>query len=95
MSGVLVQAGKMGTPVIAGSDGLIGHLTTKYGNGIVMPTMDRETVVQSIRYLVQNPVQVSRYVEKGKRAYEKHSIAAAVDSIAEVLLRVPKRGLAV
>ena len=85
MSAVLVQAGKIGVPIIACADGLIGKLTQKYGNGVVLPARDNSSVVKTLLDIIDSPDKVSGFMENGKRAYEKHDVDNAVASIIRVL----------
>jgi glycosyltransferase involved in cell wall biosynthesis len=54
MSGVLAQAGSLGLPVIACSEGLIGWMCGKYGLGEVVEVGDTGQVVEAINRLAED-----------------------------------------
>lgn len=74
MSGVLVQAGKMGLPVIACEEGLIGWLTRKYQSGVVVSTSRSDSIARGIRELYHDPGRAQRYGSNGCLAYTVHTI---------------------
>lgn len=72
MSGVLLQAGRMGLPVIACHQGLIGWLTRKYNLGELVEPRQLQQVVSSIKVLVQNNKVRDAYRENGRRHSQAH-----------------------
>ncbi|MFW8602430.1 glycosyltransferase [Desulfobacterota bacterium M19] len=72
MSGVLLQAGRMGLPVIACKQGLIGWLTRKYKLGELVDPRQLQQVVSSIKVLVQNNKVRDAYGENGRRHSQAH-----------------------
>lgn len=73
MSGVLVQAGQMGLPVIACREGLVGWLTDKYQLGITVSITDKKQVATAIDQLVQSEVITNGYKENGQRFFTSHT----------------------
>ena len=74
MSGVLVQAGKMGLPVLACEEGLIGWLTKQYASGLVIPASSPSAVATAISKLCRNATVAQEYGENGRRAYASHTL---------------------
>jgi glycosyltransferase involved in cell wall biosynthesis len=73
MSGVLVQAGSMGLPVVACNTGLIGWLTHKYELGLTVPIDNVDAVTKTIAQL-SPPSRVSTaYGENGRRFSAHHT----------------------
>lgn len=72
MSGVLLQAGRMGLPVIACEQGLIGWLTRKYNLGERVEPRQLQQVVSSIKVLVKNNKVRDSYGENGYRHSQAH-----------------------
>ena len=83
MSGVLVQAGMMGLPVIACEEGLIGWLTTRHKSGIVVPVSEPSVVAKGIKDLLEVPGRAQEYGNNGRRAYASHTESRA----AKILLQ--------
>jgi len=81
MSGVLVQAGKMGLPVIASQDGLIGWLVNKYKTGVTVDVMNPVDVAGKINLLYSDAGERSLFGNNGIKQAEQHSsgqFAAAI-----------------
>lgn len=74
MSGVLVQAGVMGLPVLACEEGLIGWLTKRYTSGLVVPTSNPSAIANAIAELSQNENVAQQYGENGRLAYASHNL---------------------
>lgn len=74
MSGVLVQAGVMGLPVVASDEGLIGFLTERFSSGIVVPTSDATAIANAIGELSRNTNLAQQYGENGRLAYASHNL---------------------
>lgn len=73
MSGVLVQAGAMGLPVVASTEGLVGWLTRKYKLGLDVPVDDAKAVAEAIASLAQSPGASSEYGENGRHFAALHT----------------------
>jgi Glycosyltransferase len=54
MSGVLLQAGKMGLPILACKEGLIGWLTEKHALGVTCDLRFQNDVLDGIRRLIED-----------------------------------------
>ncbi|MBA3968005.1 MAG: glycosyltransferase [Nitrospirales bacterium] len=74
MSGVLVQAGVMGLPVLACEDGLIGWLTERFRSGIVVSTSSPSAIAKAIEELSGNANLAQQYGENGRLAYASHNL---------------------
>lgn len=76
MSGVMVQAGSMGLPVIACREGLIGWSTMTYGLGIAVEIDDHSSVASAILELYQKPDLAKWLGENGRQRFEHHTVPA-------------------
>ena len=76
-SGVLVQAAMAGLPVIACKDGIIGWQTESHHLGVTVSPADIDSVVSSIRVLVENEKLRISYGKNGQRAFEKNTFDTA------------------
>jgi glycosyltransferase involved in cell wall biosynthesis len=74
MSGVLVQAGLMGLPIVACKEGLIGWLTEKYQLGVVFNALEEEAITKTIKQLISDKSRFNIYVEAGKRYFSNHTV---------------------
>jgi len=74
MSGVLVQAGKMGLPVIACEEGLIGWLTKQHQSGIVVSVSRPDSIARGVRELYDDPDRAKEYGNNGRLAYATHTV---------------------
>lgn len=77
MSGVLVQAGAMGLPVIACQDGLIGWLTARHRTGIIVQVQYPDKVAAAIAQLLSLPEEMERLGKNGRIAYAEHTTGNA------------------
>ena len=66
---VMAQAGRMGLPVIACEDGVIGWKTKKYGIGITVPISDIDQIVTAINHMAHNIEKFSRYSKNCKYTF--------------------------
>jgi len=73
MSGVLVQAGVMGLPVLACEEGLIGWLTKHFTSGLVVPTSSPSAIAKAIGELSRDVKATQQYGENGRLAYASHT----------------------
>ncbi len=73
MSGVLVQAGQMGLPVIGCEEGMIGWTIRNKQLGITIPMHDPRKVAIAIGELIQNQKQMNECGENGRRAFSSHT----------------------
>ncbi|MDT8388526.1 MAG: glycosyltransferase [Thiogranum sp.] len=85
MSGVLVQAGVSGVPVLACEEGLIGYYTKKYGNGLVVKIADIDSVINALMHILKNPGEIAANAREARNVYRKHDVKSAVESIANVV----------
>lgn len=84
-SGVLVQAGMMGLPVIACDEGLVGWLTEKNDSGIVVSVGDPRGVAEAMIKLVRHPELRALHGEKGRQAFAHHTSEHFAHSILDKL----------
>ena len=73
MSGVLVQAGKAGLPVISCQDGLIGWMTKKYKLGVTIDVDSTQQIIQAINDLTTDEAASSFYGAQGAALAEGHT----------------------
>lgn len=73
MSGVLVQAGMMGLPVVACAEGVVGWLTLKHELGVAVSVDDVEAVSRAIAELAGSPEAAASYGENGKHFSALHT----------------------
>jgi hypothetical protein len=82
---VMAQAGRMGLPVIACEDGVIGWKTNKYGIGITVPISDIDQIVTAVNHMAQNIEKFSRYSKNCKYTFwnfnPEHFAAVIFDGI--------------
>ena len=83
MSSVLVQAGILGIPVIACSEGVIGWVTRRAGSGIVVNTRRTEEIVLAVRTLAENATERLEYSTAARLAYAGHSVANSARLLTE------------
>ncbi|MFZ1746128.1 MAG: glycosyltransferase [Nitrospirales bacterium] len=74
MSGVLVQAGVMGLPVLACEEGLIGSLTNRFTSGIVVSSSSPSAIAKAIGELSRNEKVAQQYGENARLAYASHNL---------------------
>lgn len=86
MSGVLVEAGCMGLPVIADECGLIGWYTKKYLLGIVVKSSDTPSVALAVKRLVINKEFAAECGNNGVRLFGKNTTEQFVHVVANCLL---------
>jgi glycosyltransferase involved in cell wall biosynthesis len=84
-SGVLIQAGRAGLPVIACDEGIIGWFTRRHSTGLVVNVRDHDTVATAIAQLVRDPGLRRRLGENGRRATRGHTTERAIAVIDEAL----------
>jgi glycosyltransferase involved in cell wall biosynthesis len=73
MSGLMVQAGQMGLPMIGCEDGRIGEEIRSKDLGITVPIHKPSLVADAIGQLVRNPHRMLEHGRNGKRAYSAHT----------------------
>lgn len=74
MSGVMVQAGMMGLPVVVSSQGLVAYMTHKYDCGAVVQLDDKNEVRDALRLLIENDELRHAMGERAARKYGRHSV---------------------
>lgn len=87
MSGVLVFAGRMGLPVLACVEGVIGRLTQKYVLGISVPISDKNRIINAIKKLAQDVHSTKSFGENGRRIFESHTPKNFSTAIFDSLLK--------
>jgi glycosyltransferase involved in cell wall biosynthesis len=73
MSGVMVQAGRMGLPIIASRDGIIGWTTMTYSLGVTVDVDDCSSVASAILDLVNDPRRAHWLGQNGQQRFEHHT----------------------
>lgn len=73
MSGVIIQAGQMGLPIIACQEGLIGWLTKKYQLGITVSIQDQEQIITAIKQLTPKILEINNYQNNHSRFFTSHT----------------------
>lgn len=73
MSGTLIQAGRMGLPVIASRDGLVGWLTERYTLGERIDIRDVTAAVSALNRLADDPARRAAFGAAGSVMASRHS----------------------
>lgn len=73
-SGVLIQAGMAGLPVVACDEGLIGWLTRKRNTGLVVHIEDARAVAKAVSRLTRDPGLSRRLGDNGRRYAASHNV---------------------
>jgi hypothetical protein len=68
-SGAMVRAGQMGRPLLAGRQGLVGHLTGLYRSGLSASEEDDEAVLQQLARLATSPELRRELGNNGQRHF--------------------------
>ena len=74
MSGVIVQAGRMGLPVIACKEGVIGWLTKENELGAVIDGLYEKDISEAVKQLMVNSLSLDKYQESGNHYFSGHTI---------------------
>lgn len=85
MSGILVQAGRMGLPVIACKEGLIGWFTEKYELGVALNNLDKKGVIDAINKLVQDKEKFFKYGNAARKCFAGHTTNNFVADIFQLI----------
>jgi glycosyltransferase involved in cell wall biosynthesis len=88
MSGVLVQAGSMGLPVIACEEGLIGWVSKKYRMGITVRAREVASVVGALSRLASDPALRHELGENGRAMAAGHDPRSFGRCVCDVLERL-------
>lgn len=86
MSGVMIQAGTAGKPIIAMNEGLVGWLTEKEGLGELCEIRSPSKVAHAITRLFENSDRLQGYVQAGLRFTEDRTEQAFGAGICDHLL---------
>ena len=74
-SGVMVQAGQAGLPVVGCAEGMIGQTIQDKRLGMVLPLLDARQTAQAIRAFTDDANSMRRCGENGRLAYSSHTPA--------------------
>jgi glycosyltransferase involved in cell wall biosynthesis len=85
MSGVLVQAGRMGLPIVACRAGLIGWLSEKHKLGEIVDERDPVAVATALSRLANNADLCSHYGRNGAAMASKHEAERFAETICNAL----------
>jgi len=88
-SGVLVQAGRMGLPVVACDDGLIGWLTRRGRFGVTVCIADMESVVAGVNEMLRDKGQCALYGQNGWRFFASHTPEHFSKALFDSILTIP------
>ncbi len=95
MSGVLLQAGLAGLPIIACQKGMVGWLTMKHGLGIILESLSPEAVKNAITKLIDDAEARQAYGLNGKTLAAAHSPQRMAKSICDAIdaaaIKIDKR----
>jgi glycosyltransferase involved in cell wall biosynthesis len=92
-SGVMVQAGQAGKPIIAPPNGILGETTRANKLGIIADADDVASIADAITKLAQNPHLRARLGRAGFQRFHEHTCARFVEPILERIraLSEPRR----
>lgn len=85
MSGILVQAGCMGLPVIACKEGLIGWFTEKYELGVILKELDEISVINAINNLIQDKEKLFKFGNAARQCFAGHTTNNFVANIFQAI----------
>jgi glycosyltransferase involved in cell wall biosynthesis len=91
MSGVQVQAGVFGKPVIASKDGLIGRYTREFDMGLTVSGLDVLETTEAINHLVGDPASACMKGERGRIGFAAHSNEAFIDRFSSAVFGSTQR----
>jgi glycosyltransferase involved in cell wall biosynthesis len=74
MSGVMVQAGRMGLPTIACAEGLIGWMTRRLSSGLTVRVEDTAGVAEAISKLAEDRGLAETLGRNGRDYFRRHSV---------------------
>ena len=86
MSGVIVQAGRMGKPTIACKEGVIGWLTKKNKLGAVIDGPYEKEISEAVEQLMSNRFGLDKFQESAMRFFSGHTIDNFKKTIFEALI---------
>jgi len=73
MSGTLVQAGRIGLPIVACEEGLIGWFAKKYDLGVLLYGLDERSVIDAIWRLVKDKEKFVKYGNAARKCFAEHT----------------------
>ena len=85
MSGVMVQAGQMGLPVIACREGLLGWTVANNKTGVVVDVNKLDDVYEGISKLVRDTAFAVECGQNGKNRFVRHTVADFSSRILDAL----------
>jgi glycosyltransferase involved in cell wall biosynthesis len=87
-SGVMVQAGRTGLPMIGCEEGMIGETIRNKFLGITVPIHDSRLVAEAVSRLTQDQARMRKYGENGQRAFVDPTPERFIQRIFDGLLEV-------
>lgn len=87
MSGVLLQAGLAGLPVIACKQGMIGWLVQQHGLGEILDALNHNEIISSIRRLASDPQVRRSYGERGRLLAMDHTPQRLAERVCDAISR--------
>jgi hypothetical protein len=91
-SGAMVRAGQMGLPLLAGRQGLVGHLTGLYRSGLSASEEDDDAVLQQLARLATSSELRRELGENGRRHFTNATGASFGRRIVQHLAEPPGVG---
>ncbi len=91
MSAVMIQAGRMGLPIIACQEGLIGWMTRKHQNGIAVNIASPSEIASAIACFVEKPELAADYGKNGSHLAADYTSEAFSQTICTALAAAAKK----
>ncbi len=82
-SGVMVQAGQAGLPVIGCAEGMIGRTIQGKRLGIILPLQDAQQTARAIQAFINDEATMKRCGENGRIAFASHTPKNFADKLFE------------
>jgi glycosyltransferase involved in cell wall biosynthesis len=84
-SGVMVQAARIGLPLLACEEGLIGWTTRRHWCGLTVPMSQRQAVIEALDQLTSSADLRRQLGERGRQAFAGNTIENAGEILAAAL----------
>jgi glycosyltransferase involved in cell wall biosynthesis len=89
MSDVMIQAAKVGLPIIACKSGLVGWMTKTYGAGVVVDQTDPEDITQAVTRLACDKKYYDSLVVKAAELAATHSVEKFSSDLIDAVMSSP------
>ena len=84
-SGVMLQSGRVGAPVIGSREGVVGWTVDREQLGMVVDPRDAESVARAIRTLAGDPAARARFGERGRAYAAARTVNAFARALADAI----------